>query len=279
MTKPAVRSRSRPASIRSAASTSRRTARYAWSTTACTVDSVPAVSPQPATGVRFPGPHADDPVAAPAQRSCRRDRSRRDGHSGRRTLAAGGRRGRQRHPAGRARPAGCGPDHRPRLRRRSRPHCDGKLLVGNVDADTFAGSVTAYTPSGRPVGPVAESLSGAFAHVVDADGNVLVSGGFADDFSSTVVAVPASGTPVERARGYGFTTEMSFDPMRDETLVLDAAGVSTISALCRDRDGDRSATPTTTVPRCRMPARRTPTATASATLASVPVPSRSRTQR
>lgn len=117
-------------------------------------------------------------------------------------------------------------------------NCDGELLVGDVDADTFAGSVTAYTPSGRLVGPVASDLSGAFAHVVDADGNVLVSGGFADDFSSTVVAVPPTGTPVERARGYGFTTEMTFDPMRDETLVLDAAGVSTISALCRDRDND-----------------------------------------
>ena len=117
--------------------------------------------------------------------------------------------------------------------------CDGTLLVGDVDADSFAGSVTGYTTSGRLVAPVATGLSGAFAHVVDADGNVLVSGGFTGDFtSSTVLAVPPSGSPVERAHGYGFTTEMAFDPMRDETLVLDAAVVSAISALCRDRDGD-----------------------------------------
>ncbi len=58
--------------------------------------------------------------------------------------------------------------------------------------------------------------------VVDGDGLVLVSGGFTDDFSSsTVIAVDSSGTVTERARGFGSSGEMFFDPARNETLVLD----------------------------------------------------------
>jgi hypothetical protein len=116
--------------------------------------------------------------------------------------------------------------------------CDGTLLVGDVDADTFAGSVLAYSPGGRSQGTLASGLTGALAHVVDADGNVLVSGGFTPDFSSsTVVAVAPGGGVTERARGFGFSSEMAFDAARDETLVLDF-GVSRIDAVCRDRDAD-----------------------------------------
>lgn len=116
--------------------------------------------------------------------------------------------------------------------------CDGSLLVGDVDADSFAGSITAYSSGGRLLDPVATGLPGALAHVVDADGNVLVSGGSTPDFStSIVVAVDPTGTVTERARGFGFSSEMAFDARRDETLVLDF-GVSQIEAICRDRDGD-----------------------------------------
>jgi hypothetical protein len=116
--------------------------------------------------------------------------------------------------------------------------CDGTLLVGDVDADTFAGSVFTYSPGGRLLDTLSSTLSGALAHVVDADGQVLVSGGFTGDFSSsTVVAIAPGGAVTERARGFGFSSEMAFDARRDETLVLDF-GVSRIEAICRDRDGD-----------------------------------------
>lgn len=116
--------------------------------------------------------------------------------------------------------------------------CDRTLMVGDVDADTFAGRVFRYSLRGRPDGTLAGGLSGAFAHVFDADANLLVSGGFTGDFSSsTVVAIAPNGTVTERAHGFGFSTEMAFDVLRDEALALDF-GVAEISAICRDRDGD-----------------------------------------
>jgi hypothetical protein len=41
----------------------------------------------------------------------------------------------------------------------------------------------------------------------------------------------------ERAHGFSFSGEMFFDAARDETLVLDF-GVSHVTAICRDGDGD-----------------------------------------
>ena len=41
----------------------------------------------------------------------------------------------------------------------------------------------------------------------------------------------------ERARGFASSSELFFDPVRDETLVLDF-GVSAITAICRDTDRD-----------------------------------------
>jgi hypothetical protein len=86
-------------------------------------------------------------------------------------------------------------------------------------------------------GNLASGLSGEYAQVIDLDGNVLVSGGFADDFSSTVIAIAPGGGITERARGFGFSSEMFFDGPRNEVLVLDF-GVSAITALCRDQDAD-----------------------------------------
>lgn len=112
-----------------------------------------------------------------------------------------------------------------------------RLLVGNSNA-SFVGSIRQYDLAGVPAGTVVDDLGGNYAHVVDGDGDVLVTGGFTGDFSSsTVVAVDASGTVRERARGFGFSGELFFDPVRDETLVLDF-GVSAITAICRDADGN-----------------------------------------
>jgi hypothetical protein len=111
------------------------------------------------------------------------------------------------------------------------------LLVGNVGGPpSFVGSVGKYGLDGTSAGPLAGGLSGTYAVVVDGDGLVLVSGGFTDDFSSsTVIAVDSSGTVTERARGFGSSGEMFFDPSRDETLVLDFEALQ-ITAICRDRD-------------------------------------------
>lgn len=113
----------------------------------------------------------------------------------------------------------------------------GTLLVGNSDA-SFVGSVRRYDLTGASQGTLVDGLSGNYSHAVDDAGVVLVSGGFTGDFSSsTVVAVDALGGVTERARGFAFSTELFFDPVRDETLVLDV-GVSQVTAICRDRDGD-----------------------------------------
>jgi len=111
-----------------------------------------------------------------------------------------------------------------------------QLLVGNLDG-SFVGSVRKYDLAGVSQGTLVGGLSGNYSHVVDGDGKVLVTGGFANDFSSTVVAVDSGGGVQERARGFGFTGELFWDPVRDETLVLDF-GVSVITAICRDANAN-----------------------------------------
>lgn len=113
---------------------------------------------------------------------------------------------------------------------------DGTLLVANVDG-SFVGSVGRYTLAGVSQGPLVGGLSGAYGLAIDSDGLVLVSGGFADDFTSTILAVDATGATTERARGFGFSGDLFFDAARDEVLALDF-GVSQITAICRDTDGD-----------------------------------------
>jgi hypothetical protein len=51
------------------------------------------------------------------------------------------------------------------------------------------------------------------------------------------VAIDAQGVVRERARGFAFTTELFYDALADETLVLDA-GTSAVTVICRDRDAD-----------------------------------------
>src|SRR5262249_21984347 len=107
------------------------------------------------------------------------------------------------------------------------------LLVGNFDGSF--GSVGKYDLSGASAGPLIRDLSGSYA--VGGDGLVLVSGGFTDDTftNSTVLAVDSTGAKTERARGFGSSGEMYFDPGRNETLVLDFEALQ-ITAICRDRD-------------------------------------------
>ncbi len=114
---------------------------------------------------------------------------------------------------------------------------DDTLLVANVDG-SFTGSIGKYSLTGTPMGTLVGGLSGAFGLAIDSDGLVLVSGGFTGDFSSsTILAVDATGATTERAHGFGFSSDLFFDAARDETLVLDF-GVSQITAICRDGDGD-----------------------------------------
>src|SRR5262249_2026136 len=110
------------------------------------------------------------------------------------------------------------------------------LLVGNLDG-SLVGSVRKYDLDGMPAGTLVGGLSGSYAVVVDGDGLVLVSGGFTDNTftNSTVIAVDSTGTRTERARGFGSSGEMFFDPVRNETLVLDFDALQ-ITAICRDRD-------------------------------------------
>jgi hypothetical protein len=113
----------------------------------------------------------------------------------------------------------------------------GTIFVVNLDA-TFRGAILGYDYFGFPRGVVADGLSGAFAAVLDADqATVLVSGGVAADGSGSVIALGPDGAVRERARGFGFTTDLFFDPTREELLVLDV-GVAAVTAICADGDAD-----------------------------------------
>jgi len=115
---------------------------------------------------------------------------------------------------------------------------DGTFLyVANVDG-SFVGSVRKYTLAGAAQPQLIGGLSGAYALAVDGGGNVLVTGGFTGDFSSsTVLAVSAGGAATERAHGFGFSSEIFYDAPRGAALVLDF-GVTEITAICADADGD-----------------------------------------
>jgi hypothetical protein len=87
---------------------------------------------------------------------------------------------------------------------------------------------------------LAAGLSGMYGVAIDGAGHALVTGGFTQDFSSsTVVAIDlaAPHASTERAHGFAFSSDLFQDTTRDETLVLDF-GVSAITAICADRDGD-----------------------------------------
>jgi hypothetical protein len=119
----------------------------------------------------------------------------------------------------------------------------GTLLVGDIDG-SFVGSVTRYTQAGFLLGPLAGGLSGTFG--VDFDplrAAALVTGGFTPDFSSSTLAAIAPGGAVsERAHGFGFSGGVFHDVVRDEALVLDF-GVSEVSVVCADPDGDATCDP------------------------------------
>ena len=113
----------------------------------------------------------------------------------------------------------------------------GTVIVANLDA-SFTGSLRTFDYYGFSPRVRASGLSGAFAAVMDRDGQTaLLSGGTAADGSGTVVAVAPDGRVTERARGFGFTTEMFFDMAREELLVLDA-GAPAVTVICADVDGD-----------------------------------------
>jgi hypothetical protein len=114
----------------------------------------------------------------------------------------------------------------------------GGLDVANVDG-AFVGSIAKYTLTGAPAGTLVGGLSGVYGLAVDRD-FVLATGGVADDSSGTLVAVAPDGSVTERARGFDFSGDVHFDPLRGEALVLDFQATE-ITAVCRDDyDGDDS---------------------------------------
>jgi hypothetical protein len=108
-----------------------------------------------------------------------------------------------------------------------------QVFIANVDG-SFVGSVQHFTLAGAPAGPPFGGLSGAYGVALDG-GQVLVTGGFANDFTSTLLAL--SNVTVERARGFAFSADVSFDAARGAALVLDF-GATAVTAICADADGD-----------------------------------------
>lgn len=117
-----------------------------------------------------------------------------------------------------------------------------ELLVGDVDAVTFAGSVESFDLSGAPLGTFASGLSGAFDQVLDHTGNLLVTGGFTGDFSSsTVVRLDGVNPAGEVATGFGFSAGIDVDTPSGQVAVVDfgASQIDTLTPIDRMTPGGR----------------------------------------
>jgi hypothetical protein len=112
------------------------------------------------------------------------------------------------------------------------------LFAGNLDG-VFVGSVRKFAlATGASQGTLIGGLSGSYGLARDAAGNVLVTGGFTNDFSSsTVEAVNGAGVKTERARGFSFSSDIAFDAVRGQALVLDFAAEQ-VTAICADANAD-----------------------------------------
>jgi len=107
----------------------------------------------------------------------------------------------------------------------------GELLVGDVDANTFAGSVDRYSLAGAFLGTLASGLSGAYDQDVDRAGNLILTGGFRGDFSSSnVVSITPGGAISEIGWGFDFSSGLAIDAQSQQVLVLDF-GTSRIDTL------------------------------------------------
>lgn len=106
-----------------------------------------------------------------------------------------------------------------------------ELLVGDVDAVTFAGSVERYDLTGAYLGTLIGGLTGAYDQATTAGGNLLLTGGFTGDFSSSnVLGVSPTGVATQIASGFGFSSGIAIDPQSQQALVLDF-GTSHIDTL------------------------------------------------
>jgi hypothetical protein len=106
-----------------------------------------------------------------------------------------------------------------------------ELLVGDVDGNTFVGSIERYDLSGAFLGTLIGGLSGSYDQATTAGGDLLLTGGFTGDFSSsTVVAVTPGGTLSTVATGYGFSSGIAIDGPSQQAMLLDF-GTSYVDTL------------------------------------------------
>jgi hypothetical protein len=106
-----------------------------------------------------------------------------------------------------------------------------ELLIGDVDSNTFAGSVDRYSLTGTFIATLAGGLSGALDQAVTSSGNLLLTGGFLPDFSSsTIVSITPAGVVSTIASGFGFSSGIAIDDPSQQVLALDF-GTSSIDTL------------------------------------------------
>jgi len=106
-----------------------------------------------------------------------------------------------------------------------------ELLVGDVDAVTFAGSVDRYDLTGAFVGTLIRGLSGAYDQATTSGGNLLLTGTFRNDFSSSnILSITPAGVSTEIASGFSFSSGIAIDPQSQQALVLDF-GTSYVDTL------------------------------------------------
>ncbi len=118
-----------------------------------------------------------------------------------------------------------------------------ELLVGEVDANTFAGSVHRFDLAGSPLGTLATGLSGSFDAALDPMGDLIVTGGFTFDFgSSTLVRIAPDSTVDEIASGFGFTSGVAVDAPSGQIAALDfgVAGVDTLTPVANLTAGGKA---------------------------------------
>jgi len=118
-----------------------------------------------------------------------------------------------------------------------------ELLVGEVDANTFAGRVHRFDLAGSSLGALATGLSGSFDAALDPTGHLLVTGGFTFDFAtSTVVRIAPDSSVEEIASGFGFTSGVGVDGPSGQIAVLDfgVAGVDTLTPVANLTAGGKA---------------------------------------
>lgn len=99
---------------------------------------------------------------------------------------------------------------------------DGGILLGDVDASSYVGTIETLDSDGTHTGTFA-TPGGAFDQHLDAAGNLLVTGSFAPDWSSSVlVSLDPDAVSTQIASGFEFSAGLDIDGPSGQIAVTDS---------------------------------------------------------